>query len=191
MKNNNTFKEYVAPIVVLVAICLVITAALAATYGVAEPIIEENTIKTANEARAELLPAADTFTPYDGELVVCDPDKVYATECYVADNGSGMVVTVSTKSFGGALTEMIGIDADGKITGVKVTSHSDTPGLGTKAHAEGHLAQYIGLSELASTSAKDDPNVDHVTGASISSNGVHYGVYCALEQYKEVVGGAK
>lgn len=102
-----------------------------------------------------------------------------------------MVVTVSTKSFGGALTEMIGIDADGKITGVKVTAHADTPGLGTKAHAEGHLAQYIGLSELTSTAAKDDANVSHVTGATISSNGVHYGVYCALEQYKQVVGGAK
>lgn len=53
-----------------------------------------------------------------------------------------MVVTVSTKSFGGALTEMIGIDADGKITGVEVTSHADTPGLGTKAHDAGYLAQY-------------------------------------------------
>ena len=51
MKNNNTFKEYVAPIVVLVAICLVITAALAATYGVTQPIIEENSIKAANEIR--------------------------------------------------------------------------------------------------------------------------------------------
>lgn len=191
MKNNNTFKEYVAPIVVLVAICLVITAALAATYGVAKPIIDKNAKESADKARMELLADADTFTEYDGDLVESDPGKVFVTECYVADNGAGMVVTVSTKSFGGALTEMIGIDADGKITGVQVTSHADTPGLGTKAHAEGHLAQYIGLSELTSTSAKDDTNINHVTGATISSNGVHYGVYCALEQYKQVVGGAK
>ena len=100
-----------------------------------------------------------------------------------------MVVTVSTKSFGGALIEMIGIDGDGKITGVKVTSHGDTPGLGTKAHAADHVAQYKGLSELTSTSAKDDPSVNHITGATISSNAVHYGVYCALEQSK-IVGGA-
>lgn len=190
MKNNNTFKEYVAPILVLVCICLVITAALAATYGVAKPIIDSNAIKAANEARAELLPAADTFTAYDGELAVCEEGKVFATECYIADNGSGMVVTVSTKSFGGALIEMIGIDGDGKITGVKVTSHADTPGLGTKAHAPEYLTQYQGLSELSATSAKDDASINHVTGASISSNAVHYGVYCALEQYKKV-GGAK
>lgn len=189
MKNNNNFKEYVAPILVLVCICLVITAALAATYGVAKPIIDANAIKAANEARTELLPAADSFTEFDGDLAVAEKDKVFATDCYIADNGSGMVVTVSTKSFGGALTEMIGIDGDGKITGVKVTAHADTPGLGTKAHDAGYLEQYKGLNELTSTSAKDDANITHVTGATISSNAVHYGVYCALEQYK-LVGGA-
>ncbi|MGN0659362.1 MAG: FMN-binding protein [Emergencia sp.] len=190
MKNNNTFKEYVAPIVVLVCICLVITAALAATYGVTKPIIDENSKKTADAARMELLPAADSFTEYSGELVESDPGKVYAEDCYIADNGSGMVITVVTKSFGGALTEMIGIDSEGKITGVKVTAHGDTPGLGTKAHADSHLKQYIGLSELTSTAAKTDSAVNHVTGATISSNAVHYGVYCALEQYKSV-GGAE
>lgn len=189
MKNNNTFKEYVAPIVVLVCICLVITAALAATYGVAKPIIDKNAIEAANTARAELLPAADTFTAFDGELVDHAADKVTVKDCYIADNGSGMVVTVGTKSFGGELVEMIGIDADGKITGVQVQSHADTPGLGTKAHAPAHLAQYKGLSELTSTKAKDDANVNHISGATISSNAVHYGVYAALEQYK-IVGGA-
>lgn len=186
MKNNNTFKEYVAPILVLVCICLVITAALAATYGVTNPIIEENTIRSADEARAELLPEADTFTEYDGELVVEEKDKVFATECYIADNGSGMVVTVQSSSFGGLLTEMIGIDSDGAITGVKVTTHEDTPGLGTKAQTPEHLEQYAGLTELQATAAKDDSSVSYITGATISSNAVHYGVYCALDQYKAV-----
>lgn len=191
MKNNNTFKEYVAPIVVLVAICLVITAALAATYGVTQPIIEENSIKAANETRAKLI-EADSFTEFDGELAVAEKDKVFATDCYIADNGAGMVVTVSTKSFGGALTEMIGIDADGKITGIEVTAHADTPGLGTKAHDPTYLEQYKGkgTDEITTTSAKDEAAINHITGATISSNAVHYGVYCAMEQYK-IVGGAK
>ena len=188
---SNTFKEYIAPVVVLVCICLVITFALAYVNSITAPIIEQNAIETANAARAELLPAADTFTEFKDKdkLVELDPGKVFVTECYIADNGSGMVVTVKTKSFGGLLTEMVGIDNQGAITGVKVTAHGDTPGLGTKAHDEGHVAQYKGLSELTSTSAKDDPSVNHITGATISSNAVHYGVYCALEQSK-IVGGA-
>jgi len=189
MKNNTTFKEYVAPILVLVCICLVVTAALAATYGVAKPIIDTNTKKAADEARMELLAEADSFTAFDGELAVAEADKVFVTECYIADNGTGMVVTVSTKSFGGALTEMIGIDAEGKITGVKVTGHADTPGLGTKAHDAGYLEAYKGLTEILATTAKDEATINHVSGATISSNAVHYGVFAAMEQYK-IVGGA-
>ena len=172
MKNNNTFKMYIAPVIVLVCICLVVTAALAATYGVTQPIIDKNTKASADAARQELLPDADSFT----------------AECYVADNGSGMVVTVQSSSFGGLLTEMIGIDKDGAITGVQVTAHDDTPGLGTKAQTPEHLGQYVGLTELQSTSAKDDSSVNYITGATISSNAVHYGVYCALEQYKALGG---
>ena len=190
MKNNNTFKEYISPVVVLVGICLVITFALAFVNSITAPIIEENAKATADAARAELLPAADGFTEYDGDLAVLEENKLYVADCYIADNGAGMVITVKTKSFGGILTEMVGIDADGAITGVKVTEHGDTPGLGTKAHDPSHLEQYKGLTELTDKSAKADPSVNHVSGATISSNGVHAGVYAALEQYK-MVGGAE
>jgi electron transport complex protein RnfG len=163
------------------------TFALAYVNSVTSPIIADNTAKAADAARAELLPAATTFEQYDGELAVLVPDKVYVTDCYIAQ-GVGMVVTVDTSSFGGILTEMVGIDANGAITGVKVTSHSDTKGLGTKAHESSHTQQYIGLTELTETSAKADPAITPVSGATISSNGVHYGVYAALEQFKQVGG---
>lgn len=184
---SNTFKEYIQPTVVLVLICLVMTFALAYVNSITEPIIAENTVRAADAARAELLPAATSFEPYEGDLVVLVPDKVYVSDCYVA-KGVGMVVTVKTSSFGGILTEMIGIDANGAITGVKVTNHSDTKGLGTKAHDSSHTKQYIGVTELTATSAKEDPAITPVSGATISSNGVHYGVYAALEQYKQVGG---
>lgn len=186
---SNTYKEYIAPVVVLVAICLVVTFALAFVNSITAPIIEENAIATANAARAELLPAADTFTAYEEEMVEMDPGKVFVEEVYTADNGSGVVVTVKTKSFGGLLTEMVGIDANGAVTGVKVTAHGDTPGLGTKAHDPAYLEQYKGMTEYADTTAKGDPNVTHVSGATISSNAVHYGVCAALEQFK-AMGGA-
>lgn len=185
---SNTFKEYIQPIVVLVAICLVITFALAYVNSITAPIIAENAAKTADAARAELLPAASSFEKYEGELVVVDPDKIYVTECYTAE-GAGMVVTVDTKSFGGILTEMIGIDNTGAITGVKVLSHADTKGLGTKAHDPAYLAAYAGLSELAGAeNIKADAAVSHVSGATISSNAVYQGVCAALEQFNKVGG---
>ena len=188
MKSNNTFKEYVAPILVLVAICMAVTFALAATYGVTKPIIDENTAKAADAARAELLAEADSFTAYDGELTVTIPEQVFTEECYVADNKCGMVVTVKSKSFGGLITVMIGIDDTGAITGIKVTDHADTPGLGTKAMTPEHLGQYEGLKQLTSHLVKKDTTVNHISGASISSGAVHEAVNCALEQF-EAMGG--
>ena len=110
-------------------------------------------------------------------------------DCYIANDG-GMVVTVKSASFGGLLTEMVGIDANGAITGVKVTAHNDTKGLGTKAHDSTYLEQYKGLTELANAdSIKSDSAVTYISGATISSNGVYQGVCAALEQFK-AVGGA-
>ncbi|NLY81827.1 MAG: FMN-binding protein [Clostridiales bacterium] len=188
MKKNNTFNEYVAPILVLVSICLVVTFALAATYGVTKPIIEENSAKAADKARVELLAEADSFTEYDGELAVTVEEQVFVVDCFVADNKTGMVVTVKTKSFGGLVTTMIGVDSKGSVTGVKVTEHADTPGLGTKAMTPEHLGQYEGLMEITARNVKEDEAINHVSGASISSGAIHEAVYCALEQYKEMGG---
>ena len=93
---SNTFKEYIQPVIVLVGICLVITFALAYVNSITAPIIEENTARSQDAARAELLPAADSFEQYDGDLVVLSPDQVYVSDCYVATNGSGIVVTVES-----------------------------------------------------------------------------------------------
>lgn len=182
---NNTFKENIAPALVLIIICLVVTAALAGTYSVANPLIEANAQKTADEARAKVLPDGDSFTEYEGKLVGG------VTECYMADNKSGMAVTATYKSFGGTLTSMVGIDKDGKVTGVTVTEHADTPGLGTKAMEADYLKkQYSGLDTAGQDNIKNDKGVDQIVGATISSNAVYQCVSEALQQFKEC-GGVK
>ena len=61
MEKNNTFKEYIAPVVVLVAICLVITLALALTNNTTAPVIEKNTKAAADQTRTELIADADFY----------------------------------------------------------------------------------------------------------------------------------
>ena len=192
MENKNSaFKEFISPILVLVIICFAVTFLLAFTYGITAPIIAENTAKAASEARMELLPDADGFSEANATPYVLEEGKVYVVDTYVADNGAGMVVTVKSNSYGGLLTAMVGIDADGAVTGVKVTDHADTPGVGTKAQDPSHLQQYVGLTELGSEKIKDHADSVHeVTGASVSSGAIHKAVYCALEQFK-AMGGVK
>ena len=184
MSTNKSFaKEYIAPVVVLFAICLVVSFALAQTYGITAPMIEKINKENADAARAFVLPSgADGFTKYDGDLAEG------VTECYIADNDSGIAVTATYKSFGGTLTVMVGVDSDGGVTGVSVMEHADTPGLGTKAMTEEYLSQYSGLTELGADKIKQDTQVDAITGATISSNAVYHTVSEALAQFSEMGG---
>lgn len=179
MKNSNIF-----PSLVLVVICLVVTLALAGTYSIANPIILENQAKAADEARMTVLPEGDAFTAYDGTLV----DGVL--DCYMADNGAGMAITANYKGFGGAVKVMVGIDADGNITGATVTEHAETPGLGTKAMTPEYLSQYQGVGEVVGGHINNDTNIDAISGATITSNAVYCSIEAALNQFNEC-GGVK
>lgn len=187
---SNTYEEFIKPVVVLVAICLVVTAALAITYGITEPIITKNAKITADNTRKELLSDADSFTEYKGKLLSMDGGQVHVDDVYIADSSKGVVMTIITKSFGGDLTMMVGIDGSGKITGIKVTDHSDSPGVGTKDMTDEYLGQYKGISKLESDNVKQDSQISYISGASVTGQALHDGVNCALKQYK-AMGGVK
>lgn len=186
-------KVSLKPVYVLSAISLIVTLLLAIVYSVANPVIIANAERTANENRRELLPEADDFTQYEGDLVSSPDGKVSVTDCYTANNGAGAVMTVNTNSFGGTLTMMVGVDQDGAITGVKVTSHSDTPGLGTKNFTDDYLGQYAGLNaDTIVEDVKKESTVDsdfaYISGASVTGAALQEGVYYALQQFSELGG---
>ena len=144
--------------------------------------IEKINKEQANETRFNVLTEADAFHEYEGQL----NDGI--TEVYFADNKTGGVITSVASSYGGDITVMVGIDAEGAITGVQVTAHSDTPGLGTKAMTPEYLAGYNGLSELSAAAVKDSQDVDYIVGATISSNGIYTAVKNALQQFNDCGG---
>lgn len=190
---NSTFKEHIKPSLVLVIICLVVALALSQVYAITLPLIDAITVKTANETRTVVLPEGDAFTAYDGKL------QEGIVDYYIADNGAGAAITGTANSYGGLITVMVGVDAKGAITGVKVMSHSDTPGLGTKAQTPEYLSQYNGktaaeiipdMGMVGQDTIKDNANLDAITGATISSNGVYHSVQGALAQF-EASGGVK
>ena len=196
---NKSKESFAAPVVVLSAICLVVSLALALTYKVANPIIIRNNEAVAVAARQQILPAADAFTMVeDIEPASSTDGKAAVKEVYAADNGTGYVMTVETTSFGGALTMMVGVDAEGALTGVKVTEHADTPGVGTKNMDAVYLSQYNGLTALTSAGnikkeaaqLASGGTFEFISGASVSGQAIHSGVEAALSQYA-AMGGAQ
>ncbi len=186
MAEGSTYKEYIYPVIILTVICAAVTALLAVTNFFSKPVIERNQAESARQTRLELLPGADDFTDDTAAAgTLAENEKARVVGIFTASNGTGYVFTVKSKSFGGDMTMMVGVAKDGAVTGVKVTEHADTPGVGTKDHDPGYLAQYIGKTALQSENVKKEADFDYITGASVTGTAVHEGVYAALQQFKE------
>lgn len=151
---KEALKTYLTPPLALIIICLIVTLALTLTHGVTKDKIEAATEKTKSDAI---------------EAVLSD--------------GDGKAFEEKVKSFGGELTVMVGIGSDGKVSGVSIISHSDTPGLGTQPMEPEYLEQYIGLSALTTADIRDSEQVDTVTGATISSDAIYTAVRNALKEF--------
>ena len=102
---------------------------------------------------------------------------------YRAD--SGYVVEVTPSGFGGEIDMVVGISADGTVTGVSIISMSETSGLGANATKEGFRAQYLGKTGALAVS-KDGGEIDALTGATITSRAVTRGVNSALTAASEL-----
>jgi electron transport complex protein RnfG len=159
----------VGPVVILLAICVIITFALAAVYQMTEPAIRQGEIDAANEARALVLAGAESFT----EITAPYPDGV--GEVFKADNGIGYVIRAVGSGFGGPATFMIGVDTDGNVVGIMLFDHNETPGLGSKIAGKAYLGKYIG--------GVDPDSVDSITGATISSAALKEALHLAREAY--------
>lgn len=168
------WNDLLKPVVVLGVICAVTSALLAATHEVTQPIIDANAIATANAARAELLPEADTFTQNT------DVQVEGVTEIYVADNGAGAVITAQASGYGGAVPVMVAFNSEGKIAAVKFLDNSETPGLGQKVKNPEFSSQFAGKDAAELTLGTD---ITAISGATISSRAATNAVNSAIQAY--------
>lgn len=175
-KNRTVIK--LMPVIVLTLICLISTSVLVGTYGLTAPVIEKNNQKKEDMARKGVFPMAGVlgFTKITNDL-------------YLSNNKGGLVIITEDKGFGGKIKVMTGIDKRGKITGVKITDHKETPGLGTKTMTEEFLSQYLGKSKIDnSTAASEKEAIDGISGATVSSDAIYRAVDKALAIFKEMGG---
>lgn len=102
----------------------------------------------------------------------------------VTDGGTdkGYCVSVSPLGFGGGVNMMVGIDANGAVIGVRIVSHSETPGLGSRIEADSFISQFTG-------SVGSVKNFDAISGSTISSKAVYSGVNTALEALSTLLTG--
>lgn len=194
MENSKKEGGIVQLVVVLGLITFLCALILGVINGVTKDKIAQNAVETRNAAMAEIIPDAD-FEDMDVNLAAEDVaaagvslpagrTAAAITGVYKATKDgadAGYCVQVTPKGFGGVLTMIVGINADGTIAGAKVTSHSETPGLGAKSQADPNwITQYAGQTadgQLQVT--KDGGTINAITGATITSRAVTDGVNTA------------
>ena len=106
-------------------------------------------------------------------------DSVY--EVLVGGESAGYAIKVVASGSQGNIEMMVGVDADGVVTGVSIVKSSETSGMGSRVrnNENGVLDQFIGKS-AADGELTVGKNVDAISGATVSSKGVATGVNAAL-----------
>lgn len=194
------FKEIIKPALILFIVCVVITGSLAYVNSVTKPIIDENNRIAEQEGLLKVIPEAESFSEPKSAQDLNDEGietSETVSKLYEAKNDAhilGYVVEVIPKGYGGELKMFVGVDADKSITGIYVTSHNETPGLGAKAAEQPFIDQYLGAVpeggfSVVKGSSRNDSEVEAVSGATISSRAITQGVNDAVALVDTLKGG--
>ncbi|MGA9163541.1 MAG: electron transport complex subunit RsxG [Thiobacillus sp.] len=183
---------------ILFVFALAGTALLAFTHDRTEPTIARGLQAEKLALLSQVLPT----TLYDNDLLATQqsvpPDDLLGTRkassLWLARRGgrfSGVVLeAVAPDGYSGDIFLLIGIDANGSVSGVRVTAHHETPGLGDYIdHAKSAwIDQFVGKSLLKPEPkhwkvAKDGGAFDARAGATISPRAVVKAVKSALDYF--------
>jgi len=100
---------------------------------------------------------------------------------------------ISHQGFSGDIEILLGVSPEGRVTGVEIISHAETPGLGAKVVSE---ATWKGKRELVGRSLsdsltvkKDGGEIDTIAGATISPRAICGAVKAGLEAYNQALKG--
>lgn len=190
---------------ILAGLAAVCTALVAVTQAVTAPRIAANEQAYLEQSLAPVLEGVE----YDGKLsespiVIPAPHdlpgdepvtvyRVYAD----AEPVAALFVVNARGGFAGPIRLLIGVAANGSVTGVRVLNHRETPGLGDLIEAvkSDWILQFSGRSlsdppTLAWAIRRDGGEFDQLTGASITSRAVTRGIRDTLmyfDEYRETV----
>ncbi len=168
-------KNQIKSIVALTVICAVLIVILAVTNGVTAPIIEKNEQAAANEALLVVMPDGEGFEAVDISQTEL-PATV--TAAHKEANG-GYVIELLTSGYGSDMAIMVGVGADGKVTGATCLKSSETLGY-EKTYGDSAVGK----------SAEDIDSLDTIAGATLTTSAYKNAVKDALNAAIVLGGGS-
>jgi Na+-translocating ferredoxin:NAD+ oxidoreductase subunit G len=170
----------------------IITAITGLLLGFSYNLTKDAIAASGNVSKDDLkviMPVADIVKPatVKGEKGDVIQEVIPA---YKGNDLVGHVIKVSSKGFHGEILTLVAISQDGKVTGVKLLSHSETPGVGSKTEKPDFLNRFANKStdselQVVKVAPSKDNEVQGVSGATVSSKAVTSGVNEAIKYFNE------
>lgn len=119
-----------------------------------------------------------------------EPDKEFkelkGKKVYIGKKGGEIfgyaVQSASPKGYAGDIAVLVGVDTEGKILGIEIIKHAETPGLGSRIEDKGWKDTFLGLDKDSNIAVKKDGgDIDAFSGATISPRAVCEAVNSALD----------
>ena len=195
---NSALKNALRAAGLLILFAGIATAMLATTFDITRSEITHNEQQALRALIAQVLPA----TLYDNDLLQSASslaaDDLLGTRSVSRawfarkqEQATGVVLeAIAPDGYSGDIALLIGISADGRITGVRVTAHKETPGLGDyiEIAKSRWITQFDGKSLTDPTDAgwkvqRDGGRFDARAGATITPRAVVKAVNGALHYF--------
>lgn len=185
---------------ILTAFAIVGTALLAATYLVTRPIIAETEKQAKLALIGQILPTSlydnnilmdAALLPPAKELGNNDPAPVYRAIKDGKPSAAVLEVT-APDGYSGRIRMIVAIRADGEVSGVRVVTHNETPGLGDyidiaknswiRVFENKSLTKY---SDQDWKAKKDGGKFDYMAGATVTPRAVIKAVHKSLNYFTQ------
>ena len=179
----------------LFATCLIVAGLLGVVNMVTAPNIAAINKAKTEEAMKAVVADSENSTFSEALEITADMEAAAAsgggsvTEAYeVLVNGApaGHALKIVASGSQGSIEMMVGLDAEGVVTGVSVVKNAETAGIGSKVMSnEPNVKGVPVLDQFQGKSAADGTlavgtNVDAITGATVSTKGITAGVNAAI-----------
>ncbi|MBK9441127.1 MAG: electron transport complex subunit RsxG [Comamonadaceae bacterium] len=177
---------------VLGGFSLAATLLLALAYGVTKEPIAQSALEDLRHSLEQVIPSSiyDNNPAADTLQLQIDGAPLLVYRASKAKNITGVAFETSHKGYSGEIRLLLGIDVNGKLLGVRVLKHSETPGLGDKIEVNRNnwITRFDGKSlgdppDAQWAVKKDGGPFDQFAGATITPRAVVGGIRDGLRLF--------
>ena len=172
MKKESNVAYILRLALTLLIICAVVAGLLSGVNAITKHRINGIQEQKTHEALQLVLPGVIGLRKME---LSDDTGNISAVYYY----GRNYAVEVNPIGFDGPIKMMVGV-VNGKVTGISIISHTETPGLGAVAAAKTPAGETFRDSFLGDSGNLSLGDIDALSGATITSKAVLEGVNAAL-----------